>query len=108
MIYYNRINLSEGIDVAKSNNSKECIVCHYWYFNQGFKFQTSPCNSCHDLLMLCLNINNIAIIIVKGADYCCIIHDISKSDAIDLLKSSVLDDRGYIKKCISKKSILKI
>ena len=108
MIHYNRINLSEGIDVAKSNNSKECIVCHYWYFNQGFKFQTSACNSCHDLLMLCLNIKNIAIIIVKGADYCCIIHDISKSDAVDLLKNSVLDDRGYIKKCISKKSILKI
>ena len=58
--------------------------------------------------MLCLNINNVAIIIVKGADYCCFIHDISKSDATDLLKNSVLDDRGYIKKCISKKSILKI
>ena len=29
MLYYNRIDLSEGVDVGKSNNSKECIVCHY-------------------------------------------------------------------------------
>ena len=29
MLYYDRIDLSEGIDVAKSNNSKECIICHY-------------------------------------------------------------------------------
>ena len=29
MLYCDRIDLSEEIDVAKSNNSKECIVCHY-------------------------------------------------------------------------------
>ena len=29
MFYYDRIDLSEGTDVAKSNNSKECIACHY-------------------------------------------------------------------------------
>ena len=38
MLYYNSTDLSEGIAVAKSNNSKECIVCHYWYFNHGFRF----------------------------------------------------------------------
>ena len=37
--------------------------------------------SCHDLTMLCLNLSDIAIITVKGDDYCCIINDISKSDA---------------------------
>ena len=29
MLYYERIAVSEGIDVAKSNNSKEFIVCQY-------------------------------------------------------------------------------
>ena len=52
-MYYNRIDLSEGIDLAKSNNSKECMVCHYWYFNHGFKFQNFVCNGCHGLMMIC-------------------------------------------------------
>ena len=47
-------------------------------------------------MMLRLIINDIAIITVKGVDYHCIIHDISKSEAIHLLENSMLDDRGYI------------
>ena len=92
MLYYDRTDISEGIDVAKSNNSKECMVCHYWCFNHGFKFQDSVCN----LTMLCLNISYIAVITIKGVDYRCIIHEISNSEAINSLKGSVLDDHGYI------------
>ena len=32
MIEYERIDISEGIDVNKTNLSKECGICHYWYF----------------------------------------------------------------------------
>ena len=32
------IDISEGADPTKSNKSKECIICHYWFFNHGFKF----------------------------------------------------------------------
>ena len=33
MLEYERIDISEGIDVNKSNDkSKECDTCHYWYF----------------------------------------------------------------------------
>ena len=53
MLYYDRIDPSEIIDVTKSNNSKEYIVCHYWYFNHDFKFQSSICNCYHNLTMLC-------------------------------------------------------
>ena len=95
-MYYNRIDLSEEIDVVKSNSSKEYIICRYWFFNHGFKFQDSVCNGFHDLTMLCLNISDIAIIKVKGVDCRWTIHDISKSEAIHLLENSVLDDRGYI------------
>ena len=62
----------------------------------GFKFQDSICNGCHDLTMLNLNIRDIAIITVKNLDYLCIIYNISKSEAINLLENSVLEDRGYI------------
>ena len=68
----NRIDISEGIDLAKSNKSKDCMICHYWLFNHGFKFEDSVCNGCHDLAMLCFNISSIAIITVKNVDYRCI------------------------------------
>ena len=32
MLEYDRIDTSEGIDVDMSNKSKECMLCHYWYF----------------------------------------------------------------------------
>ena len=61
MLYYDKIDLSERTNVAKSNNSNECVVCHYWFFNHGFKFQNSVCNGSHDLAMLCLNISNVVL-----------------------------------------------
>ena len=33
MLEYDRIDISEGIDINKSSDkSKECHICHYWYF----------------------------------------------------------------------------
>ena len=88
MLYYDRIGISEGSDLTKSNKSRECMICHYFFFNHGFKFQDYVCNSD--------NISDIAIITVKNVDYCCIIYSISKSEAINLLKNSVLEIGGYI------------
>ena len=87
MLYYNKIDIGKGIDPAKNYNSKECIVCHCWFFNRGFKFQDFVYN---DLMMLCLNKSNIiiiskssiiiiAIIISKSVAYRCVIEDIRKS-----------------------------
>ena len=45
--------------------------------------------------------SDVAIIIVKNADYSRIIHNISKFEAINLLKYYVLENRGYIKKILS-------
>ena len=57
MLYDDRINISEAIDVNKTSESKECDICHYWYFsNKGFKFQSYVCNRYHDLLMLSMNL----------------------------------------------------
>ena len=39
MLYYDRIDISEGIDVNKSSVSEDYIICHQWYFlNKGFNF----------------------------------------------------------------------
>ena len=32
MLEYDRIDISEGIDVNKTSSSKECDICHHWYF----------------------------------------------------------------------------
>ena len=57
MLYYDRINVFEGIDINKTSAPKYCDICHYWYFlNKGFKFQPYVCNRCHDLLMMSMNI----------------------------------------------------
>ena len=96
MPYYDRIGIRKGIDHTKSNNITESMICHYWFFNNGFEFQDYVCNGCHDLRMLSLDISDIAIITVKNVDYRCIIHNINKSEAINLLINSVLEDYGFI------------
>ena len=79
MLYYDRTNVSEGNDVNKGSKSKECDICHYWYLSdKGFNFQPHVCNRCHDLLMISINLRNIAILNIKCADQCCIIGGISK------------------------------
>ena len=46
-----RINISEGIDINKTNPSKECYICHYWHFlDENFNYEPCPCNGCHDLM----------------------------------------------------------
>ena len=72
------------------------MICHYFFFNHGFKFQHYVCNGCHDLTMLSVNISYIAIITVNNIDYRCIIHNISKSESINLSKNSVLENHGYL------------
>ena len=69
MLYYDRIDINEGIDLAKRNNSKECMVSHYWFFNHGFKFQDSVCDGFHVFTMLNVNINDVTIIAIKNVDY---------------------------------------
>ena len=51
MLEYDRIDISEGIDLNKTTTSKECDICHYRYFkNIGFKYETYLCNGCNDLM----------------------------------------------------------
>ena len=72
------------------------MICYYWFFNHGFKFQDSVCNGCHDLTILSLSMSDIAIITVKNIDCYCIVYYINKSEAINLSKNSLLEDHGYI------------
>ena len=88
MIYYDRNDVSEGIDVNKTSKSKESDICHYWHFlNKGFRFQLNVCNGCYDLVMMSINLSNIVVLNIESADYCCIVSGINKSEAINLLQN---------------------
>ena len=51
MLEYDRIDISEGVNVNKTNALKECDICHYWYFKDiGFKYERYLCNVCLDLM----------------------------------------------------------
>ena len=72
-----------------------CDICHYWYFlNKGFKFQPNVCSRCHNLLMVSMNLCDIAVLNIKGSDYHCIISRISKNEAIKLMQNIDLTEKS--------------
>ena len=95
MIYYDRIDIPEGIDVNKASELKEWDIFYCRYFlNKGFKFQSNVSNGCHDLLMMSMNLSKIAILNVKSSDYRCIISRISKSEAINVFRNIDLTEKS--------------
>ena len=51
MLEYDWIDVSEGININKTNKSKECDICHYWYFlDRGLKYEPYHYNGYHDLI----------------------------------------------------------
>ena len=90
---YEMIDVSEGIDINKSNKSKECMICHYWYFKDiGYELEPYVCNKCYDMSMMAYELENIATLNVKGVDYRCVLWSLTKHDAINGLNNSKLDD----------------
>ena len=97
MLKYDRIDISEGIDVNKANLSKECDICHYWYFKDlGFKYEPYLCNDCHDLIQKAMSFNNVAIVYVKGNAYGINFSYMSNDDAINIVNGSILADNSGI------------
>ena len=82
MIYYDRIDVSERINVNKTSASKESDVCHYWQF----------LNYC--LLIMSVNLSNIAMLNIKSSDYRCIITLIRKNEAMNLLQNADLTEKN--------------
>ena len=97
MLQYNRIDVSEGIEINKTNKSKEWMLCHYWYFKDlRYKFQPYLCNECHAVSILAYELKSIAILNAKDIDYRCILWDISRDEAVNKLNNSVLEDKGVL------------
>ena len=97
MLQYEKNDISEGIDVNKTSESKECELCRYWFFKDvGFKFEEHVCNGCHDLLTMAHSLKNIAKLSAKGASFRCILWGISRNEGLRRLNNSVLEDKGVL------------
>ena len=73
------------------------MICHYWYFKGiGYKCEPQVCNGCHDLQMVVYDLKDFMVLNVKCVDYRCYVFNMSKSDAINLLNNSVLDNKGVL------------
>ena len=58
------------------------------FWDKGLKFWPTVCNSCQDVLMMSMNLNNIAILNIDGVDYFGIINGTKKSESINLFKNA--------------------
>ena len=97
MLEYSKTDISEGIDINKTNASKECCIYRYWYFlNKKFKYEPYLCNDCHGLMQKIINANGVTMVPVKGSDYRIHFWYMSMDDAISKRNNSDLNDRGGV------------
>ena len=74
------------LTLIRKVNAKSTIFVAIYIF-KGLKLQPNICNGCHNLLMISMNLKDINILNIKGADYCCVTSGISKSEAINLMQN---------------------
>ena len=67
MLEYDRIDILEGVDIDKTNKSKKCMLCHYWYFlDKNFSYGPYLCDGCYNMTQKSTDSKNITIVHVKG------------------------------------------
>ena len=94
MLEHDKIDISEAIEINKTSASKECDICHYWYFlDKNFNYEPYLCNGCHELMQKAMNFNDVAIVSIKGNDYRIHFRYMSKNDAINIMNNSKLNEK---------------
>ena len=65
MLKYEKIGISERMNVDKTNELRECKFCHYWYFlNKSFSYGPFICDGCY-MMQRSTDFKNIAIVHIK-------------------------------------------
>ena len=96
MLVYEKINTSDGIDVNMSDKSKECMLCHYWYFlDKNFSYGPFLCDGCYNMMQKYIKLKNIAIVHVKESVYRICFPFMSKHEAKKLL-ANLIDKKGVL------------
>ena len=90
MLEYDRINISEGIDINKcEETSRECGLRTFYYFlDKNFKYGPYLCNGCYDMFMKKVSMQDLTIINHNGNYYRVIFAFMTKKDAYNLIKNA--------------------
>ena len=98
MLKYDKIDITEGIDVDKTNKSREYMFCHYcYYLNKNFSYGPFTCDGCYNIVQRSTNFKNIAIVHIKNNAYRIYFKDISKHKAETLMnKFNLIGKTGDI------------
>ena len=95
MLEYDRIDISEGIDIKKSK--ERSIKCNLYKFliflDKNFSYGPYLCNGCYDMSLKVISIENLAIINHNGNHYRFNFASMSKKDAFNLIKNSIIIDK---------------
>ena len=97
MLVYEKIDISDGIDVNKSYEPKEFTLCHYWYFlDKSFSYGPYLCNGYYNMTQKCNELKNIAIIRIKKSVYRICFLLMSTRETKTMANSNVIDKRFFI------------
>ena len=98
ILIYEKINISDVIDVDKSDKSKECMLYHYWYFlDKNFSYGPYLCDGCYNIMQKCYKLKNFSVIHVKGSVYRFFFLYMSKREAKKLMtNSNLIDKKGVL------------
>ena len=88
MLEYDRIDISEGININKCEETcKKCSLCEFYYFlDKNFSYGPFLCNGCYDMSLKAVSMQNLTIINHNGNHYCVNFAFISKKDAYNSIK----------------------
>ena len=95
MLEYDRIDISEGLNIKKcKETSRECSLCKFYYFlDKYFSYGPCLCNGCYDMSLKVIIMQNLAIINHNGNHYRVNFAFMSKKDAFNLIKNAVIIDK---------------
>ena len=91
MISYDK---TSGYNTGKEGG--KCMICSYYYFKDKFDYQPYVCNECHDFSMTVMNLSDFFILNIKSVDYRVYISGIDNKEAVNILNSSKLGDKGVL------------
>ena len=99
MLEYDRIDISEGIDINKcEETSRECSLCKFYYFlDKNFKYEPYLRDGCYNMSMKAVSMQNLTIINYNGNYYLVIFVFMTKKDAYNLIKNAlIMGEKGTL------------
>ena len=97
MLRYQKIDVSEGISINKTNPSKNVKFVTIGFLKDiGFKFEEHVSTKRHDLLAITYSLKDTAILNSKGNTFRCILVGVSKNEGLKRLNNSVTYERGVL------------